>query len=84
MYCSRLAAVQRVDQHLVLLGDEAAPHLARARQLAVVGVELLVQDQEAADLLPASFSSAARSALTFSTQSRDQLAAPRACRARSV
>ena len=48
--CSRLAAVERVDQHAVLLADEAAPDLARARQLAVVGVELLVQDQEAADL----------------------------------
>ena len=45
-----LAAVERVDQHLVALGDEAAADLARARQLAVVGVELLVQDQEAADL----------------------------------
>ena len=46
----RLAAVQRVDQHRVLLGDEAAAHLARARELVVVGIELLVQDQEAAHL----------------------------------
>ena len=40
------SCVQRVDQHRVLLGDEAATHLARARQLVVVGIELLVQDQE--------------------------------------
>ena len=42
----------------VLLGDEAAAHLARAGQLVVVGVELLVQDQEAVHLrLPASTAS---------------------------
>ena len=34
----------------VFLGDEAAPDLARACQLVVVGVEFLVQDQEAAQL----------------------------------
>ena len=46
----RLAGVQRVDQDLVFLADVAAPHLARAGKFAVVRVELLVQDQEAADL----------------------------------
>src|SRR5512143_3997065 len=40
------AAVERVDQHRVLLGDEAAAYLARAGQLVVVRIELLVQDQE--------------------------------------
>ena len=45
-----LAAVQRIDQHAVLLADEGAPHLAGAGQFVVVGVQLLVQDQEAADL----------------------------------
>src|SRR6185369_11941555 len=44
------AAVERFDEHLVALGDEAAADLARSRQLAVVGVELLVEDEEAADL----------------------------------
>ena len=34
----------------VALGDDAAAHLAGAGQLAVVGVELLVQDQEPVDL----------------------------------
>src|SRR5690349_18480717 len=33
------SAVERRDQRGVLLADEAAPHLPRARQLAVVGVE---------------------------------------------
>src|SRR5579862_8151813 len=46
----RLAVVQRVDKRLILLGHEAAPQLARPRQLVVVGVELLVQDEEAVDL----------------------------------
>ena len=50
MSASLRAVVERVDQRRVALGDEAAAHLARARQLAVVGVELLVQDQEAPDL----------------------------------
>ena len=45
-----LPVVERVDQRRVLLADEAAAHLARARELVVVGVELLVQDQEAVDL----------------------------------
>ena len=46
----RRARVERVDQHRVFFGDEAAAHLARARQLVVVGIELLVQDQEAVHL----------------------------------
>jgi hypothetical protein len=44
------AVVERFDQRRVALGDEAAAHLLGAGQLAVVGVEFLVQDQEAADL----------------------------------
>ena len=36
------AAVQRLGQRGVLLGDETAAHLAGPRQFAVVGVELLV------------------------------------------
>src|SRR2546429_979154 len=44
------ALVQGVHQRAISLPNVAAPHLARARQLAVVGVELLVQDEEAADL----------------------------------
>src|SRR5438105_6921370 len=43
-------AVERLDQGLVLAGDVAATDLARARDLLVVGVELLVQDQEPPDL----------------------------------
>src|SRR5258708_3967882 len=43
-------AIERLDQRLVALADEAPPHLAGARQLAVVGIELLVQDEEAVDL----------------------------------
>src|SRR5690606_35362936 len=44
------AVVQGVEQHTVLLGDEAPAHLARAGELAVVRIELLVQDEEAMDL----------------------------------
>src|SRR5258706_1842541 len=44
------ACIQRVEQHCVLLRDEAAAHLARARELVVVRIELLVQDEEAVDL----------------------------------
>ena len=73
MYWLGLAVVQRVDEHLIALADEAASDLARARQLAVVGVELLVQDQEAADLAAGEQSSSARSALTFSHAVADQL-----------
>ena len=66
-----LAAVERVHQRGVLLADVAAAHLARAGQLAVVGVELLVQDQEAMDLrVGESPAPAARSAFTFSMHSR--------------
>src|SRR5215831_12097924 len=46
----RLAAIQRVDQHGIFLRDESAAHLARAGELVVVRIELLVQDQEAAHL----------------------------------
>src|SRR5260370_1266272 len=38
-----------VDDLGVLLGHEAAPHLPRARDLLVVGVELLVEQDELAD-----------------------------------
>src|SRR5689334_10736492 len=41
-----LARIERFDQLGVLLGDEAAAHLARARHLVVVWIELLVQYQE--------------------------------------
>src|SRR5580765_234476 len=46
----RAAGIQGVDQRAVLLADVAPAHLARTRQLAVVGVELLVKDEEAPDL----------------------------------
>src|SRR5438132_10267114 len=45
-----LAGVESVDQYRVLLRDEIAPHLARACQLVVVRIELLVQDQKAPNL----------------------------------
>src|SRR6516225_5663668 len=44
------AEVERAHQRGVTLGDETAPNLLRPRDLAVIGVELLVQDEEAADL----------------------------------
>src|SRR5258708_29502635 len=44
------ARVERVDERLEALGDEGAAHLARAGELAVIRVELLVQDEAAADL----------------------------------
>src|SRR5215469_7335637 len=44
------AAIERVDEALIALADEAAADLARPRQLAVVGVELLVEDEKAGDL----------------------------------
>src|SRR5688500_5334257 len=47
------ARVQRLHDRRVLLADEAAAHLARAGELAIVGVELLVQDHEAVDLAAA-------------------------------
>src|SRR3954469_7573534 len=43
-------AVERFHEEVVLLADETPTHFARARELAVVGIELLVQDQEAMDL----------------------------------
>src|SRR5437773_7406101 len=44
------ARVERVDDRLVLLGHEASPHLAGARHLGVVGLEVLGQEQEPANL----------------------------------
>src|SRR5204862_154647 len=48
--CREFMCLKVLPRNLIALGDEPAPDLARAGQLAVVGVELLVQDQEAADL----------------------------------
>src|SRR2546428_3376897 len=45
-------AVEGLDEGRVLLADVAAAHLTRPRDLLVVGVELLVQDQELPDLGP--------------------------------
>src|SRR5207244_5963852 len=45
-----LSRVERVDERRVLLRDVAAAHLPRARDLLVVRVQLLVQDQEPFDL----------------------------------
>src|SRR5450755_2230263 len=42
--------IQRFDQHAILFGNEVAAHLARARQLVVVRIELLVQDDETVHL----------------------------------
>src|SRR5450759_2151613 len=42
----RLARIERIDQHAVFLRDETAAHLARARQLVVIRIEFLVQDEE--------------------------------------
>ena len=61
------AVVERLDQRAVALGDEAAAHLLGAGQLAVVGVELLVQDQEAADLRARHAGSSASARFTSST-----------------
>ena len=62
------AVVERLDQRRVALGDEAAADLLRAGQLAVVGVELLVQDEEAPDLRAApSPASSASERFTSST-----------------
>ena len=41
------AVVERLDQGFVALADEAAADLLGAGELAVVGFELLRQDQEA-------------------------------------
>ena len=45
------AGVERLDQGPVALVDHAAAHLAGPGQLAVVGIELLVEQQEARDPL---------------------------------
>src|SRR5438105_4565170 len=44
------AVVERGDERRVLLADEATAHLACTREFLVVGVEFLVQDQEASYL----------------------------------
>src|SRR5437773_1171663 len=44
-----LARVERVDHRSVFLGDEAPPHLARARDLGVVGLQVLGEEEEALD-----------------------------------
>jgi hypothetical protein len=46
----RIAGIERLHQRLVSLGNDPPAHLARAGQFAVIGIELLVQDQEPADL----------------------------------
>src|SRR6266478_7669997 len=45
-----LTRVEGVDDGGVFLGDEAAPHLAGARHLGVVGLQILGQEEEAPDL----------------------------------
>src|SRR5882672_6637704 len=47
---ARLARIERIDERRVLLGDVTAAHLARARQLAVVRVQLLVKHEKTPDL----------------------------------
>src|SRR3954468_17839572 len=47
------SVVERLDQRGVALGDEAASHFLRTGQFAVVGVQFLVQNEEALDLRPA-------------------------------
>src|SRR5437868_2991057 len=49
-YAALGAGIERIDHRRVLLADVAAAHLARARELAIVRVQLLVQDDEAVDL----------------------------------
>src|SRR5258706_7094234 len=46
----RLARIEGVDQHGVLLPDQTAAYLARTREFVVVRVEFLVQYQEAVHL----------------------------------
>src|SRR5580693_4747244 len=46
-----LAAIDRLDDVAVFFADDAAAHFSRPGQLAVVGVELLVEQQEACDPL---------------------------------
>src|SRR5690606_35302257 len=51
LYVNRIAPrIERLHERSVLLADEPAPHLPRAGELAVVGVEFLVQDEEPVDL----------------------------------
>ena len=57
--------IDRLDDVAVLLVDDAAAHLAGAGQLVVVGVQLLVEQQEVAMRC-----AAGRVALTFSTSRR--------------
>ena len=64
-----LSGVQGIDQHAVLLRDEAAAHLARAGQLVVVGSSSLCSTRKRATCVPAMPGSLARSALTWDTQS---------------
>src|ERR1700687_1945204 len=47
------AGIKRFHDGGVFLGDVAAAHLARARELSIVGVELLVQDHETLNLAAA-------------------------------
>ena len=44
------AAIKRVDQDTVLVGNGTTAHFARAGQFAVVGIQFFVQHQKAADL----------------------------------
>ena len=63
------AVIHRVHQRAVSLGDDVAAQLAGARQHAVIGAELLVQDGEAVDLRLRQAGSDASSALTVAMQS---------------
>src|SRR5574343_572461 len=45
-----LARIEGIDQHLVFFRDEIAAHLASMGQLVIIGVQFLVQDEEAMDL----------------------------------
>ena len=46
----RCAGIEGVHEIVIFFRYEAPADLARPRQLAVVGIELLVQDEEALDL----------------------------------
>src|ERR1700730_774155 len=48
--CLRRAVIERTHERRIALADQATPHLHGAGQFAIVGVELLGQDQEAPDL----------------------------------
>src|SRR5262245_30283765 len=45
-------AIERRDQRRITLGDETTAHLLGARDFAVVGIELLMQDEKASNLRP--------------------------------